>query len=246
MIYNLTPEQVKKNKTVNWYVMGILLLILIVMLVFLSWPSLSKGTQEFPKLMALWSITLVLTDLGAMVGMNSARKKRITQLEVKPDTLVLISDNGPEEIKYSSVKKLNIHSDLQGQLKTIFLKLAQRPPLFLVGYEDMDRLARDLENKVSDPDLVARTEGNPTPQKRLAGILMLVGILAGIFGFMFLLFKMGFGFLFIPFSIILSGISRFSMGRADRKKRLTGILIIFGGIVWAVIEFLLLAHGAKG
>lgn len=242
MVYQLTPEQLEKKKSATWKAFGFLMVFIVGLLVFFSYPSFSQLDEKLPQILILWGFTLPVALIGMWVGLSQGRKKWVTQVETKAKSIVLTSGLKQEEIAGDSIDKLAVTSDASGAVSLILLKIHQPPPVILRGFDDMDRLASDLEKIVSDKAKVAKNKATNNPARKSWTLLGLIGvivaILAVIGGFFWVMAKLGLGFLALPLSFVGMGASRFIGNRRDRKERMTGVGFIFLGILMAVGEFI--------
>jgi hypothetical protein len=251
MLYPLAPETVKERKARTWYAVGTLTLLslfLISLFCFTSLPQSRPSLFHFLLFICAMLFFPWVILLATALGMKT---KTVNEVETQADSFTLISSATREEVPYTSITKLFIGSNLEGEVQTLFLSIRQKPMVSLRGYTGMDGLALELEKKVSDPALVTKTRRNVTPTQRLKGGLVVGGVVIGIVGIalgvLFLMVKMGFGFLLGPFCVVAWGASHFASNRGNKKKRLLGIAIIFGGLLFAALKFYeLLLNSSKG
>lgn len=242
MIHNLTPEQAKKIKTreKNMTIYG--LVMAVTALIFFSIPSITQGTENFPRLFLIWAVALGFFGFLIFLGRKQAQDKRPLQLASEDKALVLISRGGREEIPYDSILKMGINSDLEGKVSAIYFRTKLKRFIILQGFEDLTGLAAELEAKISDPARVERSQGKPSAKRRLGGIALIIGLVAlfmGVFvGLFYLMNKIGLGDLLLPIAFVWMGISRFALNRHDRNSRITGILLILGGLAYGAFKLL--------
>ena len=194
----------------------------------------------------LFSAWVVL--LAKQMGMKT---DRVNEVETQTDALILVSPLKRVNIPYSSITKLFVRSDLEGQVQSLSLHSDQRRFVILQGYERMNQLARELEKKIANSDRVTKVQKNVIPSQRFMGGALAGGALVGMFGVIFgvivVVNKIGFGFLLGPLGVIVLGVGKFASGRGRKKERLLGIAIIFGGLLFAVFKFyMLFLNSAKG
>ncbi|HJT24014.1 MAG TPA: hypothetical protein VJ873_05525, partial [bacterium] len=240
MIYQLTPEQIEKYKAESWKVVGISMVFIVGIMVVFTFPSFSRLDQILPQLLILWGITLFLVVIGMVSGVSRIRKKRVTQIETKSKSLILTSELRQEEIQGDSITQMAVTTGPTGNVELILLKTLQQPFVILRGYDQMDRLASDLEKAVADPAKVVRNQAKGGAAKRPLAALTLFGILGLILlvfgGFIWGLAKLGFGFLILPLCFVGMGASRFAGNRRNRNERMTGVVLIFVGILFAAFR----------
>ena len=241
MIYQLTPEQIENYKSLGRKVNWMMMVIVVGMLVVISFRSFSQIEQNLPKLLLLWGITLTLAFIGMFVAVAQRRKKQVTQVQTKAKTFILTSELNQEEIGADSIGQLIVNAGPSRSVNLILVKTLQPPHIILKGYDNMERLASDLEKIVSDPAKVVRNQagvGAPKKARRLLLVLGIAGLVLLVMGGLLWVFaKLGLGFLAMPLCFVSMGASRFIGNRRNRNERMTGVGFIFLGIVWAVVQF---------